>query len=182
MRRKLTKLPYRRKFEGKTDYKRRLLILKSKKPMLVIRKTNKYIIAQIIVFDKKGDRVLFSANSKELSKYGWNLSFKSIPAAYLTGLLLGKKASKEVKEAILYLGLQEKGNRLFAALKGVVDAGLNIPHNPEVFPSDDLISGKHIQEYLKQNYQEHNKNQFLKYKGVNVEELFNKVRDKIKSE
>jgi len=43
------KLPRRRRIASKTDYKARLSLLKSEKPRLVVRKTNRYIIAPIIV-------------------------------------------------------------------------------------------------------------------------------------
>ena len=51
-------------------------------------------------------------------------------------------------EAILDIGLAAStpGNRVFAAMKGMVDAGLEIPHNEDVLPSDDRISGAHIDD------------------------------------
>ena len=83
----------------------------------------------------------------ELSNYGWDASTGNIPAAYLTGFLAGLRAkSRGVKEAILDVGLNPpiKGSRIYAALKGVVDAGLDVPHNPDVLPDDSRISGEHI--------------------------------------
>lgn len=179
--RKLIKLPYRRRLGGKTNYKKRLNLLKSKKPRLIIRRTNKYIIMQIAEFTNKGDKILYSANSKELSKFGWNLSFKNLPAAYLTGLLLGKKIKGQLDEAILDIGVQEKSPKLFAALKGVVDSGLNVPHSEDNLPNKDLISGKHIDNYLNQLGGKPKGNQFLKYtkQKVNVQQLFNKTKEAI---
>jgi hypothetical protein len=37
-----------------------------------------------------------------------------------------------------------KGSRIYAALKGVVDSGLDIPHSPDILPDDSRISGEHI--------------------------------------
>ncbi len=77
---------------------------------------------------------------------------KSTPAAYLTGLLLGRRAGN--KDAILDIGvhLATKGAKIFAALKGAVDAGLKVKYNPEVLPSADRIAGKHIAAHLKANF------------------------------
>tara|TARA_Y100000310_G_C20509614_1_gene728168 strand:- start:233 stop:736 length:504 start_codon:yes stop_codon:yes gene_type:complete len=140
----------RRKREGKTDYKKRLHLLLAKKPRLVIRTTTTKIIVQIIDFKPVGDVVLVDLSSTELKKKGWNHSYKNIPAAYLTGYLVGKKAlEKNIKKAILDLGFKSpiKGNKIYACLKGVIDAGIEIPHSPEIFPSEERLTGKHIEDY-----------------------------------
>jgi len=140
---------FRRRREGVTDYKARKNLLMSGKPRLVIRKTNKYIIAQIIKSEAAQDSVVVGVNSKDLSEFGLKGSFKNTPSAYLTGLLLGKKAIETgIKEAILDLGLQRstKGSRLYAVLKGCIDAGILIAYSKEILPSEDRISGKHINE------------------------------------
>jgi len=149
---------YRRRMEGKTNYSKRLKTLLSKKPRLVVRYTNKKIIAQIINFASEGDKVLVAVDSQALKKYGWNYSYKNTPAAYLTGLLLGKIAlEKDCKEAILDTGfkyLLKKGN-ITALLKGAIDSGMLIPYGGEdIFPDEEIISGKHIKDYaekLKEN-------------------------------
>lgn len=176
---RIVKLPYRRRLEGRTNYKKRIALLKSGKLRLVIRRTNKYLILQVVKFEPQGDKVLYSVNSKELLKFGWNISFKNIPAAYLSGLLLGKKIKGKVDSLILDIGVQEKSDKLFAALKGVVNSGIDIPYDESVFPSEDRINGKHIDAYLTL---EHNPNQFSKYNNIKVEELFNKVKEKIESQ
>ncbi len=138
---------FRRAREGKTDYKKRVTLLKSNLPRLVVRKSNKQILAQVVSFDVKGDRVIAQANSAELKKLGWRHGLKNTPAAYLTGLLAGKRAlEKKVPEAILDVGLYTtvRGAKVFAALKGAVDAGLKINHDTKVFPAEDRIAGKHI--------------------------------------
>ena len=86
-----------------------------------------------------------------LKKFGWNYSFKNTPAAYLTGLLIGKMAAKKnIKEAILDIGLHSptKGSKVFAVAKGAIDAGLKIPMSESVVPSEDRIKGEHIASYL----------------------------------
>jgi large subunit ribosomal protein L18 len=134
----------RRRLENKTDYKARLAMLKSEKARLVVRKTNRYIIAQVVVSDLAQDKVLFGANSKDLISKGWPEknagSLKGIPAAYLTGLMLGKMAKSEVKEAILDLGMQRnnKKSRLYAVLKGFVEAGVKVPHSEEALPEVEV--------------------------------------------
>lgn len=135
-----------RRHENKTDYKLRLNILKSGKPRLVVRKTNRYIIAQIVESDIAQDKVLVGTTSKALLAKGWpeNLSgsLKSIQAAYLTGLLIGKMAKeKKIKEAILDIGMQRniKKSRIYAVLKGAVDAGLQVPHGAEALPSESQM-------------------------------------------
>lgn len=140
----------RRKRQGKTNYKTRLKLLLSKKPRLVIRKSLKNITAQIVTYEAKGDRVLFSAHSREIVKKGWKASRGNMPAAYLVGLLLAKKA-KGIKECIVDLGLNvsKKNSRLYAVVKGAIDGGLKVICNEKVLPDEGKISGKHISDYAK---------------------------------
>jgi len=144
---------FKRRREGKTNYKKRLKLLLSKKPRLVVRKTNRYIIAHIVEYDYKNHRDLTKVyvTSKKLSEFGWNYkSFKCIPAAYLTGYLLGKICLKEkIEEAILDAGIYRltKGCRIYATLKGAIDSGLKVPHSEEILPSKDRIEGKHIKNF-----------------------------------
>jgi len=140
---------YRRKAEGKTDYRRRLKLLISGIPRLVIRRTNKNMIVQVVEYSDDGDHVLLTANSSELKKLGWKHATANLPAAYLTGMLAAKKAKeKKVKKAIVDLGLQPKScSRLYAVVKGAIDGGLDVPASEEIFPSADRLSGKHIAAY-----------------------------------
>ena len=147
-------LKFKRRREGKTNYKKRLNMLKSGKLRLVVRKslTNTYI--QLIQFDPIGDKIVASGSGFDLKKIGWKYGTGNTPAAYLIGLLTGKKMiGKGLKEAVLDIGMQKSVNgcRLFAALKGVVDAGVDVPHSEEVLPKPDRISGKHIDSHLKNN-------------------------------
>ncbi len=184
-------IPYRRKRQGRTNYKKRLALLKSGENRLVIRKAINTITIQIVKYTPEGDKILAAATSKELPKIGWKLHKANIPSAYLTGLLLGKKAKKNsVTAAVLDIGLHtpKRGGRIFAALKGVIDAGVGIHFDEEAFPSDDRIKGKHIKEYadkIKQDQQAYNK-QFSGYikqgvKPEDTEKLFNEAKEKIMS-
>lgn len=141
---------YRRKRIGKTDYKRRLKYLKSNTTRLVLRKSLKNILAQLVEYSPKGDKVLASSHSKELvKKFKWD-SKRNTPTAYLLGLLIGKKAQqKNIKKVILDAGIKKpvKGSLIYGFLKGVVDSKLNTPHSKEVFPSEERIAGKHIKNF-----------------------------------
>ena len=146
----LYRVPFRRRREGKTDYRKRLKLLMSHKPRVVVRRSNKYIRIQLIVADRVGDRTFVDMTSKELSGYGYEGGGKNLTAAYLTGLLFGKKAIEAgFKEAILDIGLHTPvhGSRVFAALKGVIDSGMEVPHDPVIFPPEERIRGEHIASY-----------------------------------
>ncbi len=143
------KVPFRRRREFKTNYRYRLNLLKSRLPRAVVRKSLKQTIVQFIQYDPKGDRVLASASSLELAKLGWKATAGNLPAAYLTGFLAGKRALKNnIESAVLDIGLNSpvKGSKIFASLRGILDAGIDIPHGDEVMPTDDRLVGKHISE------------------------------------
>src|SRR3989338_7954240 len=113
---------YKRKRSGKTNYKKRLKLLISSKPRLVIRKSLKSTLLQLVEYDADGDRVVASASSRDLVKLGWKASISNLSSAYLTGMLLGQKAKKaKIGEAVLDIGLNSpvKGSILFAGVKGV---------------------------------------------------------------
>ncbi len=168
---------YARKRKGKTDYNKRLALLKSNKNRLVIRKSLNNINVQFVSLGASGDHVIISANSHELKKYNWKFGFGNIPASYLTGYMCGVRAkSKNIKEAILDIGLQTGGERLYAALKGVLDAGVNIPHSNEILPSENRIYGMHIIEFAKNA----KGNQFSKIKPDNFKNVMEDIKKKIK--
>ncbi len=143
---------YRRRREGRTDYKLRRALVRSGRPRAVVRLTNKYVLVQVSEAEGKGDVVRASAASRELSKLGWKGGAGNLPAAYLTGLLAARRAvAHGVKEAVLDIGLRgpTKGSKIFAALKGLADSGLTVPHPDDRLPSMDRISGSHISSYAK---------------------------------
>lgn len=144
------RVPYRRRREAKTDYKARRILATSERPRFVVRPSNKAITIQVVESRVEGDSVLTQASSGELGKYGWLGGSKNTPAAYLLGLIAGRKALKEgIEEANLDLGLLNpaRGSRIFASVKGALDAGLEIPCDGDVIPEPSRIRGEKISEY-----------------------------------
>jgi len=159
---------YRRRRENKTDYYARTrLTLQDKnkynspKYRLVVRKTNKDIIAQIAFATLNCDQIIAAAYGHELPKYGVKAGFKNYSAAYATGLLLARRVLlklgmsgdyvgnlkpegkhyivEQVGErrpfyVLLDIGLNRTtcGAKIFATLKGAADGGLEIPHSKEM--------------------------------------------------
>jgi len=145
---------YRRRREAKTNYRRRLNLLKAGKPRLVVRKTNAHTIIQVVEYTSDGDRIIASAHSKQLKKFGWAHATGSIPAAYLTGLLCGKNATdKKIPQLLVDLGMDSlvKGGRLYAAVKGAMDAGVEIPTDETIFPSEERLMGQHIAGHVEKS-------------------------------
>jgi len=144
----MKKLDQRRRREHKTNYHKRLILLKGNLPRLVVRKTNRYIILQIIESKHAQDKVLYSANTKELIKLGWpedrKGSLKSVSAAYLGGFLLGSKVKKLDKKIILDSGLipSTKGSKVYAAVMGVIDSGIEINADEKIMPPKEITEGK----------------------------------------
>ena len=168
MKNKRRVIPFRRKREGKTNYKKRIAYLNSGMPRLVIRRSSKNMTAQIIIYDPKGDKVIASSNSVELKKLGWKLSGANTPASYLVGFLIGKKSvEKKIHEAILDLGLYQprSGSKVYAALKGAVDSGLKVPYDEAVVPKQERIEGKHISDYKKTDVKKQFEEVLTKIKG-----------------
>ena len=146
---------FRRRRSGKTDFKKRLSLLKSKLPRLVVRRSNKYITCQLVDYNATGDKMIKAAYSKQLAKLGWKHGLNNIPAAYLTGALLAKDS--KVKKAIADTGLYTltPQSKIYAAIKGAIDAGLEVPSSEEVFPTPERISGKHISDKIAQDFEQH---------------------------
>ncbi|MBI4177403.1 MAG: 50S ribosomal protein L18 [Candidatus Aenigmarchaeota archaeon] len=166
-------IQFRRRREKRTDYNSRLSLLRSGKTRLVVRKTLKHCLAQLVDYTPQGDKVVAAASSLELNKFGWTLPTGNLPAAYLTGFLCGLKAKGKVKDAILDIGLHDstKGGTVYAVLKGVVDAGIQVPHDTGILPSMERISGKHIADYaeaLKKSDQAEFKKRFASYLKSNA--------------
>jgi len=114
---------------------------------------------------------LVAVSSEEFKKLGWKFSADSLPAAYLTGLMIGKKATKkEIKEVVLDSGLYPStaGSKIYAVVKGALDAGLKVPVEEKVLPKEERIKGLHIASYLE--------------KFKNLPEEFEKTKGKILGE
>lgn len=146
-------LPKKRRIKNKTNYLKRKRLLEGGRPRITIRKSNKYITIQYVETRIAQDTVKKSIVSSELLEYGWPKeklgSLKSLPAAYLTGLLFGKMI-KSFKPAVLDMGLirNTKGSKIYAALKGIVDSGFNIPHGKEIFPEEKRIHSDNVKPFF----------------------------------
>jgi large subunit ribosomal protein L18 len=146
------KLDKKRRIENKTNYRKRLVLLKGKSPRLVVRKTNRYIIIQIISSKESKDVVMQSVFTKELMDYGWPKdmqgSLKSLSAAYLGGYLIGKKASSLKERVILDTGLapNTKGSRIYAVIKGISDSGITINFDENIIPTKERLEGKNMKK------------------------------------
>ena len=142
----------RRRRKGITDYRKRLNLLKSRKIRIVVRNSLKNIRVQFIGYEPNGDKIVSSAISNELiKKYNWKYSTSNISAAYLTGFLSAKRAlDKGVKEGILDIGRKKpvKGSKIFATLKGVIDAGVICPYDTDKLPDEKRILGNHIDKKI----------------------------------
>ncbi len=182
-------VPFRRKRQGRTYYKKRMRILMSSRPRFVVRKSLRDMKASIVEYGVKGDKVILTVSSKALKNFGWKGDNGNLSSAYLVGFLAGKKSvEKGIKEAIFDLGFSNsvRGSRLYAALAGAIDSGLKIPFDQEILPSKERISGEHIAKYahsLKSNKEKYEK-QFSNYlkRGLAPEDAvkhFNEIKGKI---
>jgi len=143
----------RRRRENKTDYAKRIKLLKGGKPRVVFRKTNKYIIAQYVTSKEAQDKIEIGITSKELMEYGWPKEFenslKSIPAAYLTGYLIAKKVKEsKLKTPIVDLGMLRASHKtkIYGFIKGLIDGGMDISCKKEAFPEEARLHGKNLKK------------------------------------
>lgn len=151
------RVKFRRRREGRTDYKKRLALLKSGKTRAVVRRQNNTTIVQFIDYDPEGDIVRTQATSRDLESLGYEGHPGNLPAAFLTGLLAGARAIEAgIEEAVLDIGPHnpQPETGVFAALKGVLEAGLDVPHGDEVLPEDDRLTGEHISDEVAANVDE----------------------------
>ncbi|XP_061989835.1 large ribosomal subunit protein uL18 [Rosa rugosa] len=230
---------YKRRREGKTDYRARIRLINQDKNKyntpkyrFVVRFTNKDIVAQIVSASIAGDLVLASAYAHELPHYGLEVGLTNYAAAYCTGLLLARRVLKTLEmdaeyegnveatgedfsveptesrrpfRALLDVGLirTTTGNRVFGALKGALDGGLDIPHSDKRFAgfSKDnkqldaevhrkYIYGGHVAAYMRtlmedepEKYQSHFSEYIKKEIGAdNIEEIYKKVHAAIRAD
>jgi len=148
----------RRRKEHRTDYGKRIKLLKSGVPRIVFRKTNRYLIAQYVTSKEAQDKVEAGITSKDLMKHGWPEKFKhslkSIPAAYLTGFLFGKKIEEKDKPVVDFGMIRTiQKNKLFAFLKGLKDAGIDVKCEEKNFPEEDRIKGKNLKEDFSKEFE-----------------------------
>ncbi len=181
----IKEVKFRRRREGLTDYKKRLALVKGGLERVVVRRTNKRIIGQVIRYDEKGDSVVASTDSNELAKkYGWP-SRSNRPTAYLTGMLLAKKA-KPSGDLVLDIGITTpvKGSIPFTFAKGCLDGGMKLRGKFEM--KEEMYNAGSIAKYAEQlrGNGEKMKKQFGGYMAKSVEpgalpKLFNEVKEKI---
>ena len=182
-------LKFRRRQEGRTNYRKRLTLLKSGNIRFIVRPSNRHVQVQLVDYEPKGDKIILSCKSDKLKAYGWKAPTGNLPSAYLTGLLCGRLSKGKIKVAILDSGRSSlsKGNIAYAALRGIMDAGVAVKHSPDKFPGNERVSGRHIKNYaeqLKKINPEKYKNTFSSYlkSGIAPEEFeshFESVKKKI---
>jgi len=176
---------------------------------MIVRFTNKDIICQIAYAKIEGDAIICAAYAHELPRYGVKVGLTNYASAYCTGLLCARRLLKNLKLDEIYAGNEQingdeyyvesqdgqpgafrcyldvglarttTGARVFGALKGAADGGLDIPHSVKRFPGYDNeggefnadvhrnhIFGKHVADYmtmLKDEDDEQFKRQFSQY-------------------
>ena len=144
------RLRFKRRRNAETDYHRRSRMLRGGLPRAVVRVSNTQVTCQLVSYEPEGDRVLESITGKSLvdsHKGPSDAARKSVPACYLAGFAMATSAiSNGHSKAILDIGLaaSSTGNRAYSALKGMIDAGMEIPHSEGVLPSEERINGEHI--------------------------------------
>jgi large subunit ribosomal protein L5e len=202
----------------------------------VVRFTNKDVICQIFSADLTHDVCVAAAYSHELPRYGIKFGLTNYAAAYATGLLLARRVNAKFKlsydgntkidgedynveanedgpapfKALLDVGLARTttGARLFGALKGVTDGGLDVPHNERRFPGSardedskewsydpavhkKYIFGGHVGDYmdkLKKESPDTYKRQFSRWLGAGIdsskklEDVYKKAHAAIRKE
>jgi len=192
---------------------------------LIVRLSNRDVTAQIAYSRIEGDHIVCAAYSHELPKYGIKVGLTNYAAAYATGLLLARRLLKQLGLDTLYEGSTEitgdeynvegvedgpgafrcyldvglnrttTGARVFAAMKGAVDGGLNIPHSTKRFPGFDAesktlnadvhrahIMGQHVADYMRSLEEEDPeafKRQFSRYikLGINADGIENMYKN-----
>ncbi len=173
----------RRRDMSLTNYKKRVALVKSGAERLVVRRTERSVIIQVVRYEADGDMIVGETNARELKKYGWE-SRCNIPTAYLSGLLMSKKMKSDKNEVVFDIGIYKpvKNSVVFAAVKGCVDGGLNVKSNIEF--DESRLSGKHIADFMEvaNGDKERYHNQFSKYAAREIEQKFKEVREKISKE
>ncbi len=137
------RVPLRRRREGKTDFVNRLALIKSGKPRMVVRRSNRNIMVQFIEFDPKGDRTILTVSGKHLAKQHQWPSRSNVWTAYLAGLMAGKAAKASgLSSFVADFGryTASKGSLVFAALQGAADAGLETSFDAGKVPQDKLAN------------------------------------------
>ena len=143
----------RRRKEFKTNYGKRVKLLKGGKPRLVFRYSNSKILVQYTTSYEAQDKVMFGFDSRKLLEFGWPKemigSLRSMSASYLMGFFIGNEIkNKKLEVPIVDFGMTRiiYKNNVFGFLKGLIDSGINIECKKEAFPKEDRIVGKHMKK------------------------------------
>lgn len=168
----------RRRAQAITNYAKRIAAIKSGEPRVIVRKSNSGIMMQVATYSEKGDNVTVTARSGELRQFGWEPR-SNMPTAYLTGMLLAKKANMKDRPCILDIGTYRpvKGSVVFAAAKGSKDNGMAIAANIEI--DEKRLSGKHIAEYAKSNAKQFTAYQKANFDVQRIDEKFEAVKKQL---
>ncbi len=140
-------MPLKRRRLQKTDYRKRLALIKSDSPRAIIRKSLKNMQVDIAEYAVNGDRIVAHGSTVELKKFGWTSPTGNMPASYLAGYLVGIRAKKKgIKHVVVDLGRQKviRGNKLMASVQGMLDSGLKVPVSKKFLPHKDRLAGKHL--------------------------------------
>ncbi len=186
---------------------------------MIVRTSNRDITCQIAYARLDGDKIVAAAYSHELPRYGVKVGLTNYAAAYCTGLLLARRVLKKFNLDGVYEGRKEvdgehfmvedvddgpgafracldvglartsTGARVFGAMKGAADGGLDIPHSEKRFPGYDSeekefnadvhrrhIFGQHVADYMKHLKEEDEEafkrqfSQFIKL-GINADQV-----------
>lgn len=143
---------FRRRREGKTDYRKRRGMIVGRLPFLAVRVSGRYIYAQIIKATPQGDLTLCTASSRDLTKFGWKGAAKNLPSAYLTGYYLGKIShGNNLENLVFYSGVGRfvHGSRVASLIRGAKEAGLEVTVGENSLPDDDRIRGSHVAVYAR---------------------------------
>jgi len=200
---------------------------------LIVRFTNKDIVCQIAYAKIEGDVIVCAAYSHELPRYGVKVGLTNYAAAYCTGLLVARRLLQKYNLGDKYEGQTEvdgehftvednddgpgafrcyldvglnrttTGARVFGALKGAADGGLDIPHSTRRFPGYDdessdfsaevhrnHIFGQNVAEYMRtlsDEDEESFKKQFSQYikSGISadgIEGMYKKAHAAIRAD
>lgn len=144
------RVPFRRRREQRTDYRKRLQLLKSGTPRAVVRHANNHTRVQVVSYNPDGDAVETAASSEQLDEYGWDHHTGNLAAAYLTGFLAGKQAQAAGIDAVIPdLGprRQQDESRAYAAVRGMRDAGISLDAGENVLPDEERAHGGHADAY-----------------------------------
>ncbi len=182
---------FKRRRKALTNYRHRLALVKGSMDRIAVRKTNKRIIAQVIRYEEKGDKVLMQLDSSALSSYEWHPR-SNRASAYLTGLMLARKVLKDAKakdaEYILDIGLSSpvRNSIPFMFARGCVDGGLKLRSGIETDDKVFDIASEYAKKLKEEDEAKYNK-QFSKYikDGVQptaLNELFAKAKERILKE